>query len=512
MNNKSHKTTHSEGSWDEERPIRPLNSFNERSRRAAWRIMRAALESVEPSDAVRRHFHRSGNTLSLATSKDIFVTYDLSGYDRVLVVGAGKAGVPMSVAASRELGEWLTGGLVITKYGYRSNEFTDTGPIEIVEAGHPLPDRAGIEATRRIVEMLISATKRDLVIILLSGGGSSLMTSPAGEITLEDSQALMRELLACGATIGETNVVRKHISRIKGGQLAKMAEPASLISLILSDVVGDPLEVVASGPTVADTSTFADAWAVLKGYRLLDTIPISVKAHLQEGVEGRIPETPKPCDPAFDNGRNVVVGSNRIAAMAALTEASRLLFDPVLLTTFMEGEAREVGKVVAGLAKGILRGEAVSRHGKIVRLPACLILGGETTVTIRGAGAGGRNQEMALAAGLALDGWGDVLVACLATDGGDGPTEAAGAFADGTTVQRAKALGMNPADYLVGNDSNSFFGQLGDLIVTGPTRTNVNDLVVVLVGVTPSGSGFAHRSLPCTSSRQQQRFHQEKGG
>jgi glycerate 2-kinase len=290
-------------------------------------------------------------------------------------------------------------------------------------------------------------------------------------------QALTQVLLGCGATINEVNTIRKHISQLKGGQLARLASPATVLNLVLSDVVGDPLDVIASGPTVPDPTTFGDAWAVLARYGVVDDVPPSIVGHLTAGLHGVVTDTPKPGDPLFDRVHNVVIGSNRLAARAAAAEAERLGLASVLLTTFLEGEAREVGKVIAGLAKGLASGEMTN-----LARPACLIAGGETTVTLSGkAGLGGRNQEMALAAALALSGWSGVLVACLATDGSDGPTDAAGAFADGATVARAAELDLDAHHFLAHHDAYRLFKQVGDLIITGPTRTNVNDLVLALV-------------------------------
>jgi glycerate 2-kinase len=306
------------------------------------------------------------------------------------------------------------------------------------------------------------------------------MTSPVSRVSLVDLQALTQVLLACGATINEVNTVRKHISQLKGGQLARLASPATVVSLILSDVVGDPLDVIASGPTVPDPTTFADAWAVLTRYHIVDQVPKPIADHLTAGTSGEIPDTPKPGDPVFERVQNVIVGSNRLAARSAAEEAQRLGFDTALLTTFVEGEAREVARVVAGLAKGLARAEAAHPVGRPLSRPACLVLGGETTVTLRGDGKGGRNQEMALAAALSLAGWEGVLVACLATDGTDGPTDAAGAFADGTTVARAARLGLDAKAHLTRNDAYHFFQKLGDLMLTGPTKTNVNDLILIL--------------------------------
>jgi hydroxypyruvate reductase len=389
----------------------------------------------------------------------------------------------MAAATVDILGERLTGGTVLIKRQHTLDDPTATGPLKIIEAGHPIPDRAGLQGAQQITGLLQNATERDLVLCLISGGGSALMTAPVTGISLTDLQALTQVLLACGATINEINTIRKHISQLKGGQLARLAAPGTVVSLILSDVVGDPLDVIASGPTVPDSSTFHDAWVVLSRYGVVDDIPASVRAHLSAGLKGEIADTPKPGDSIFKRVQNVIVGSNRLAARAAAEKATQLGFDTVLLTTFIEGEAREVGRIAAGLAKGMVRGETMHPAGKLLSEPACLILGGETTVTLQGDGKGGRNQEMALAAALALAGWENVLITCLATDGTDGPTDAAGAFVDGTTITRAAKLGLDAADYLTNNDAYHFFERLGDLLITGPTRTNVNDLTLILAGI-----------------------------
>ncbi len=431
-------------------------------RQLAWQVMRAALKAVDPYTAVKDFFKTNPPLQErLQTTPG-----------RLIVVGAGKAGAPMARAAAEIFADRISAGHVVVKYGH-----ADTGAppsaIVVSEAGHPVPDEAGVSASREITRLVQSAGEEDVVLCLISGGGSALLTLPAEGLTLDDLQATTRALLAAGATINQVNTVRKHLSAVKGGQLARLAAPARVVTLILSDVVGDPLPVIASGPTVPDPSTFADAWAIVEQFHLQNSLPPAVVHRLQAGVQGDIPDTPKPGAPVFDRVENIIIGSNRIAARAAVSAARALGFNAQLLTTFLEGEAREVGKVLAGLAKGMARDES-----PLVR-PACLVLGGETTVTLRGNGLGGRNQEMALAAAIALQGWPDVLVVCLGTDGTDGPTDAAGAFADGDTVQRAQALGLDPLDFLARNDAYHFFRALDDLIITGPTQTNVNDLAFV---------------------------------
>ncbi|MFQ5610747.1 MAG: glycerate kinase [Anaerolineae bacterium] len=440
-------------------------------RAVARRIIGEALAAVDPGPAVRRFVQRRGHLLAVGEQ-----TYDLNDYDRLRVIGAGKAGAPMAQAIAELLPDRLTDGLVIVKYGHRLSGATAAGPVEIVEAGHPLPDRNSLHQTRRLVELLADSTERDLVICLISGGGSALLTLPVKPVSLAQLQTLTGLLLRCGATINEINTIRKHLSQVKGGGLARLAAPATLISLILSDVIGDPLDIIASGPTAPDPSTFIDALSILEKYNLLAGqagTPDAIRQHLRAGQAGHIPETPKPGDLRFSRVQNIIIGNNRLAARAAEAAARAQGFNALLLTTYVEGEAREVGKMVAALARRLAGDDG------LIGRPACLIFGGETTVTVRGDGLGGRNQEMALSASLALAGCPAVLVACLGTDGSDGPTDAAGAFADGQTVARARALGLDAADYLARNDSYHFFQALGDLIITGPTGTNVNDLTFI---------------------------------
>jgi len=428
-------------------------------------VQRAALAAVEPGAAVRRFVRRQGERLIAAGR-----VYDLAAVEQVRVVGAGKAAAAMAAALHSILGDRLSGGLAVTKVGHAP---PGAGPIELVEAGHPLPDEAGVAAARRMAGLLAGGTGRDLVLAIISGGGSALLALPAEGISLADLQATTGLLLRSGATIVEMNAVRKHLSQVKGGGLARLAAPSPLIGLILSDVVGDPLDAIASGPTAPDPTTFADAWAALERYDLAGRVPAPVRDRLQAGRRGDIPETPKPGDPLFDRVHNVVVGSNRLAAEAAVEEARRWGLNALLLSTSVEGEARQVARVAAALAR------EVAHHDRPAPRPACLVWGGETTVTVRGTGRGGRNQELALAAALALDGVPNVLLAALGTDGTDGPTDAAGAVVTGETAARARAQGLDAATHLTNNDAYSFFDALGDLIRPGPTGTNVNDLLFI---------------------------------
>ncbi|MFQ6059193.1 MAG: glycerate kinase [Anaerolineae bacterium] len=435
-------------------------------RSKALAILAAALEAVDPERAIKRQVSLTDDTLRVGER-----AYDLRKYRHITVVGGGKAGASMARAVEDILGPRIAAGLVNVKYGYTA----ETQIVEINEAGHPIPDQAGLAGARRIAELAKQAGEADLVLCLISGGGSALLPLPSLGITLADLQTLNDALLRCGATINEINAVRKHLSQIKGGGLARLAYPAELVSLILSDVVGNPLDVIASGPTVPDASTFAQACGVIEKYGLWEEIPASIAQRLRQGQAGAIPDTPKAGDPIFARTYNLVVGSNEIAAQAAIARAQELGFNTLLLSTFVEGEAREVGRVFAAVAKEI------AHSGQPVPRPACVVAGGETTVTIRGQGKGGRNQELALAAALEMAGLEGTMVIGLATDGTDGPTDAAGALADGTTIERAQARGLDAARHLADNDSYHFFEALGDLIITGPTNTNVNDLTFVFV-------------------------------
>jgi len=436
------------------------------ARRRYLSIMEAALAAVDPYQAVRARLHRRGDELWIDGQM-----YDLSRFRRILVVGAGKAGAPMVRAVEDTLGESITAGLVVVKTGHAA----PTSRVEIVEATHPIPNQAGLDAGQRILTQLADAGADDLVLVLVSGGGSALLEAPAG-LTLAELQATTDALLACGATINEINTLRKHLSLVKGGQLARVASPATLVTLVLSDVVGSPLDVIASGPTAPDLSTWDDAWAVVTKYELAPRLPAAVLARLQAGIRGDLPDTPKPDDPIFATARTVIVGDNRVAALAGCQHATALGYRSLLLTTFVEGEACEVAKVVAALAK------EVRRSGQPVAPPACLILGGETTVTLGvQPGHGGRNQELALAAALALEGMAGVAVAALATDGSDGPTDSAGGLIDGETVARGRAAGLYAVVALRRHDAYPYLRATGDLLLTGPTQTNVNDLIFVWV-------------------------------
>ncbi|MEM2904963.1 MAG: glycerate kinase [Candidatus Bathyarchaeia archaeon] len=445
-----------------------VNEADRSAREKALAILAAGINAVDPSVAVRTFVHVEDENLKVGS-----LSFNLTKIRRILVVGAGKASGLMAQAVEEILGDRVEGGLINVLHGTVSSFRTKR--IKMNGAGHPLPDEAGREGARAILEIARSAGGGDLLLCLISGGGSALMPLPVEGVPLADKQALTTQLLKCGANIEEVNAVRKHISQLKGGQLARAAFPATVVSLILSDVVGDPLGSIASGPTSPDPTTFQDAVEVLRRYGVWGKAPSSIRAYLERGLRGEAPETPKPGDPFLSRVHNVIIGNNRLAAEAALMEARRHGLNGLLLSSLVEGEARHVGSVYAGIAC------EVAASGHPVSRPAAIVAGGETTVTVTGSGRGGRNQEVALAAALKIRGSSGVVVASLGTDGLDGPTDAAGALVDGQTVDRAREARLDPLRALAENDSYTFFKALGDLVFTGPTMTNVNDLAVMVV-------------------------------
>ncbi len=435
-------------------------------RRDARAIFRAGVEAADPrrilssSVSLRRNILKVGNR-----------QYPLSQYRRIFVGGAGKASAAMAANLEKILGARITAGRINVKYGHGAT----LRHIAIQEAGHPLPDENGFQGAREIVKMLSELTEQDLVIFLISGGGSALMPYPIPGISLEEKQQVTNLLLRSGATIQEINTIRKHLSFLKGGGLAKRVFPATLITLILSDVIGDPLDAIASGPTVPDSTTFQDCAELLDRYALWDKIPPAIAQHFQEGREGRREETLKKGDRSFQNVFNRVVGNNFLSIKAAKREAKRRGYRPLILSSLIEGETREVAKVHTAIAKEVLL------SGNPIPPPACILSGGETTVTLAGNGKGGRNQEFVLAAAMDIAGAKDMGSLSAGTDGTDGPTDAAGAIADGRTIDRALKQGMKPRAFLQDNNSYPFFAALKDLVMTGPTGTNVMDLRIILV-------------------------------
>lgn len=444
-------------------------------RATAKAIFRAGLDSVRAEKAVpasvriekTRGGKHPGERLKIGKRR-----YKLRPGGRLIVTGAGKASSHMARAVERILGRRIDGGVVVTQKGHA----VPCQRVEIVEANHPVPDAAGIKAAEKIGKLLDDAGEDDLVLCLLSGGGSALLPAPADGISLKDKRAVTDALLKAGAPIEALNCVRKHLSRLKGGQFAYRAHPARLVTLAISDVVGDPFDVIASGPTCGDPTTFADARRELKHYGVWRAIPANVRKHIESGVAGGIADTPEPSDPVFRHVHNFIVANNATALAAAAAEARRRGFKPLILTRRMQGEAREVGKFLVGIAAGI------RAEGTPARPPACILLGGETTVTVKGSGVGGRCQEMVLSF---LDNINNETGLCLlaaGTDGKDGPTPSAGAIADMKSLQIAKKQGIDPGSFLSENNSQEFFGSFGELISTGPTGTNVMDLVVLLAG------------------------------
>ncbi len=437
-------------------------------RKHARQIFQSALEAADPAKAVARHLHVRNGVLTAGG-----VRYRLRDFRKIHVVGAGKAASAMAFKAG-PWGKQQGSAFINVKYGHALPKLRW---IEQNECGHPVPDANGVRGAQRIADIAAGAEAGDLVICLMSGGASALLPLPAPPITLEEKQATTRVLLACGANIHELNAVRKHISRIKGGQLAALAYPAKVLALILSDVVGDDLDVIGSGITAPDASTFARVQAIFEKYSIGSAVPASVAERIQQGVRGEIPETPKPGFPAFRSTQNLIVGSNRQAVEAAQAHARELGYRTLILSTEIEGETRDVARMHAAIAKEIVR------HGQPVRTPACVISGGETTVTLRGSGQGGRNQEFTLAAAMDIAGLPDVVILSGGTDGSDGPTDAAGAMADGSTLARAEKKGLSAQNSLAQNDSYNFFQPLNDLLITGPTGTNVMDVHLILAGV-----------------------------
>jgi glycerate 2-kinase len=429
-------------------------------------MFQAALQAVDPGEAIRRHVRRVADQLQVADH-----TYDLRRYDRLSVIGVGKAGAAMAIAVESLLGDLLHDGHVIVKYGHGA----PATHVTVHEAGHPIPDEAGVRATHTLIDFVTGRGPRELLVCLISGGGSALSPAPVEGITLAEKQEVTRLLLACGATIHEINALRKHISRIKGGQLARLVSPATLITLVLSDVVGDSLDTIASGPTVPDTSTFADCLEILRKYQLFDRAPTAIRRHLEAGVSGAVAETPKPGDAVFARTQTVIIGRNLQALEAASLQATTLGYQPLILSSAIEGETREVAKVHAGIAREVLA------SGHPIAAPACILSGGETTVRLRGQGKGGRNQEFALALALDIPNMPGIAALSGGTDGTDGPTDAAGAVIDWTTCGRAEQLGLHPRQALDHNDAYPFFERLSDLVITGPTQTNVMDVRIMLI-------------------------------
>jgi glycerate-2-kinase len=440
--------------------------LDRKARSLALNALETALDAVDARDIIQSKVVLKGNTLQVDGH-----SFDLKKFRNIYVIGGGKASGSMAESLEEILGDHITTGMV----NVPRNKNYNTKRIKLQPASHPVPDKTGVKGAKRMLSLASEAGKSDLIICLISGGGSSLMPLPHERISLKDKAVVTKCLLKSGATINEINTVRKHISCFKGGWLAKKAYPATVINLVLSDVVGDALDAVASGPTVPDHTTFEDSIEVLKRYGLWNEIPESVKEDLLLGKRGMIPETPKIGDEAFTSVHNVIVGNNRSASLAAYHSFHNARINPLLLTSILEGEARHVGTVFAAIAREI------SISGRPIAKPAGFVAGGETTVTVTGNGMGGRNQEIVLSAALKISQMDGVAVCSISTDGVDGPTNAAGALSDGNTIGRSRELGLHAKKHLSNNDSYTFFSKLDDLVFTGSTGTNVNDVSVIVV-------------------------------
>lgn len=436
-------------------------------REHAKQIYNKAIEAVKPDQLIERKINLDNHILNIDN-----YSFDLRKFERIYVIGAGKASALMAEKLEQVLDSRLFNGVVSVKYGYA----VTCQKIRILEAGHPVIDQNTLNATEQMLQILKDVSEKDLVLCLLSGGGSALLESLPKNISLSHLQKVFEMLLSSGSNIEEINSVRKHLSLVKGGQLARAIYPATCLSFILSDVIGNPLDAIASGPTSPDPTTFQDAWKVLEKYNLLNDLPSPVKNHLSQGTQNKIPETLKPDDPIFEKVYNVILGSNLMALETAKITAQDLGYNTLILSSQIQGEAREVSKVIVSIVREILENDIP------IRKPACLLLGGETTVTIRGKGKGGRNQELALAALLSMKKVkGKYLIVSCGTDGTDGPTDAAGGMADGIVWQEAVKLALDPQRYLEENNAYPFLEKTGGLIKTGPTGTNVMDIIFALI-------------------------------
>ena len=438
------------------------------------RAFRAAVDAVDPARLVSAALRVEGDAVVL-DAPGVRAAIPLSSLSKIHLVGAGKAGRAMGEAALAALGKRVAGGVIAVPRGAEG----PSGPVRFAQAGHPVPDIYSLAAAREILSVMESAGKGDLVIALVSGGGSAMLSAPSAGITMEGKAETFRLLLRAGADIASFNAVRKHLSEVKGGLLARAAQPAAVWALLLSDVPGDDPSVIASGPFSPDPTTYADAIGVLERYGIYYAVPSAVRLHLAEGAAGALPETPKPDDPAFLGTTSALLGTNRTAmdaaAMRTARERDAAPTAIVLLPGFLRGEARECARSFCDRLRKAA--EALSPGHAVV-----MIAGGETTVNVLGSGKGGRNQEFALAAALEMAGESAMAVLAAGTDGIDGPTDAAGAYSDGTTVARASSLGLDPGAHLENNDAYPFFEALGDLVITGPTGTNVADLAIGWAG------------------------------
>jgi len=442
-------------------------------------VFRAGLRRVDPVQMMEKQVSLKGNELIIDTGTEKHVT-DLGKFRRILITGMGKASSRMALGLEKILGDRIDSGIIAVKYGHTEN----LKRIKLIEAGHPVPDEGSINAANAILSFIKNAGKDDLIINLISGGGSAVMCSPytsaSGQsLTLEEKQSVSKILLACGANIHEINCLRKHLSNVKGGRLAEIMYPARSLNLILSDVVGDNLDAIASGATVPDSTTFATVMEIVERYSLKDKLPQRVMEHFRAGVEGKITDTPKPGSEIFNSTTNILIGTNHHALLAAEEEAKKLGCSTEILTSVLTGEAREIAHFFAAIGRNACQWK--DRKD----LPLCVIAGGETTVTLKGNGLGGRNQEMALSfmddIGRSSKHAERIFFLSAGTDGNDGPTDAAGAFASLEIYKRAREMGLDPEKYIIESDSYHFFEKVGGLFKTGPTGTNVCDIHLVFV-------------------------------
>jgi len=435
-------------------------------RESAQKILDSALKAVDPYHLVFDQVNKENNKLFFQSGYQL----ELDDFNDVYILGIGKGVAPMAKALSELLDDKLVSGEIIVKYEHGE----EVNKINVHEAGHPIPDENTLKATSLVLEKFKNLNEDDLVFVLLTGGGSALFELLPDTVSLDDLQELNGILLGCGATIHEINCIRKHISLIKGGQLARVIHPAKVVTLALSDVVGDDLSVIASGPTTPDESTFDDTFSILKKYKIEDKIPQSILEVLTDGVNGKRPETPKGSDPIFNSVTNMVIGNNILSLQAAEDQAKKLGFNTQILTSMIQGEVKELAKVIDAVIR------EVQQSNIPIEKPACLLIGGEPTVKVTGKGKGGRNQEFALQV-LEKNIEEPYLFLSCGTDGTDGPTDAAGAIVTNNTLQKANKLDFDLMEYLNNNDAYNFFNPLNELIKTGPTRTNVMDVMIALI-------------------------------
>jgi len=443
------------------------NKYTMNLKTTANNIFADALKAADPFVGIKKVLRIDNNDIVIDGER-----YSAGDYSEVYVVGGGKASARMGQAVEDVLGGRISGGWINTKEGHS----VSLENITVHECGHPVPDERGIYGARKILNILSGADERSLIICLLSGGGSALMPAPADGITLKEKQEVTSILLKAGASINELNALRKHLSQLKGGGMARAAYPARLHALILSDVIGDPLDVISSGPTVGDSSNFTDCIDICERYKIMESLPKNVRERFRKGAEGSIPDTAEESEPYFTTVKNTLIGNNRMSVEAARQSAEEKGFNTIVLTTTLEGEASEVGNVFASVASEIVA------SGNPVAMPACVISGGETTVTVRGNGKGGRNQEMALTVAQRLSGVDGYVFLSGGTDGTDGPTDAAGGIVDGETVKRGEEKGLDCYSYLENNDSYHYLSAVDGFVMTGPTGTNVMDVQILLVG------------------------------